>query len=85
MLTENLDRLREEIHTAKTKAATLTAAAKARWNTTMADLDAKQKIARERLGEVANSTGEAWEHVRDGAKNAWKDLEQAVRKALSEF
>jgi hypothetical protein len=85
MLTDNLDRLRDEIHAAQTKGETLTEAAKAQWSRTIADLDAKQRVARDKLSEVASSTGEAWEHLREGAKNAWKDLEQAVRKARSEF
>ena len=80
-LTENLDRLREEIHQFQAKSATLTEAAKAQWSRTMADLEAKQKVAREKLREVASSTGEAWEHVRDGARNAWNELEQAVKNA----
>jgi hypothetical protein len=85
LLTENLDRLRDEIQATQTQGATLTDAAKAQWSRTIADLDAKQKVARQKLGEVASATGEAWEHLRDGAKNAWKDLEQAVQKARSEF
>ena len=84
-LTEHLDRLRDEIHAARTKGGTLTEATKATWHATMADLEAKQKAARARLAEVTKSSGEAWEHLRDGAKNAWHELETAVRKARSEF
>lgn len=72
ILTENLERLREEIYRARTKGATLGEAAKAAWSNTMADLEAKQKTAREKLGEVTTSSGRAWEHLREGATAACK-------------
>lgn len=84
-LTEHLDRLRDEIRAARTKTATLTESARAKWGETVADLEAKQKAARAKLGEVTESTGEAWEHLRDGAKHAWEDLERAVKNAVKEF
>lgn len=51
----------------------------------MADLEAKQRTAREKFAAAATSTGEAWEQLRDGAQHAWEELEKAVRKARSEF
>lgn len=84
-LTEQLDRLREEIHEMRTQSLTLKEAAFTRWSEAMTDLDTKQSAAREKLGEIATSTGAAWERLRDGAKAAWDELEKAVRKARSEF
>jgi hypothetical protein len=84
-LTEQLARLREEIHEIHTKSATLKQAAITKWSETTADLEAKQQAAREWLGEITKSTGTAWEHLRDGAQIAWNELEKAVRKARSEF
>lgn len=85
MLTEQLDRLREEIHELRTRSVTLKEAAYTKWSEAITDLEAKQAAAREKLGEITRSTGAAWERLRDGAKIAWDELEKAVRKARSEF
>lgn len=85
MLTEQLDRLREEIHEMRAKSVTLKEAAFTKWSEAMTELEAKQTAAREKLGEITTSTGAAWERLRDGAKIAWDELEKAVRKARSEF
>lgn len=85
ILTEQLDGLREDIHAMRTKSITLTEAALAKWSEAMADLEAKQTVAREKLGEITKSTDAAWERLREGATIAWDELEKAVRKARSEF
>lgn len=84
-LTEQLNRLREEIHEMRTTSVTLKEAAFTKWSEAMTDLEAKQTAAREKLGEITKSTGAAWERLRDGAKIAWDELEKAVRKARSQF
>lgn len=85
MLTEQLNRLREEIHELRAKTVTLTEAAFTKWSAAMTDLEAKQTAAREKLREITKSTGAAWERLRDGATIAWDELDKAVRKARSEF
>ncbi len=77
-LEENIDTLREKGHA-------LSDEAKARWKAKMADLDAKQKLARDKLDEVRTSTGEAWEHVEKGAQAAWDDVRKAFQEAAQEF
>jgi len=59
--------------------------ARTRWNDTMTDLKAKQKVAHEKLDELVKSTGEAWGHLEKGAQAAWDDLREAVQKAAKEF
>jgi len=61
------------------------AQAKARWTEKTADLEAKQQVARDKLGEVRKSTGEAWEHLEKGAKSAWDDVRKAFQEAAEEF
>jgi len=58
---------------------------KARWKEKMADLEAKQKIASEKLDEVRTSTGEAWGHLEKGAQAAWEDVRKALQEAAKEF
>jgi hypothetical protein len=77
-LEENIDQLRDKGHA-------LSDEAKARWKAKMAELDAKQKLARDKLDEVRTSTGEAWEHVEKGAQAAWDDVRKAFQEAAQEF
>lgn len=84
-LTEHLDRLRDEIREMQTRSVTLKEATMAKWDQAMDDLNAKQKVAREKFAELAKSTGAAWEQLRHGTQHAWEELEQAVRKARSKL
>ena len=75
---EEMDRLHE-------KGRALKDEAKTRWTEKMADLEAKQQAARDKLGEVRKSTGEAWEHLEKGAQSAWDDVRKAFQDAAKEF
>jgi hypothetical protein len=75
---EDIERLHEKGHALKDEA-------KARWKEKMADLEAKQKAARDKLDEVRKSTGEAWEHMEKGAQAAWDDVRKAFQDAAKEF
>ena len=71
-------KLHEKGHALKDEAGT-------RWNEKMAELKAKQKVARDKLDELGTSTGEAWGHVEKGAQAAWDDVRKAFREAAKEF
>lgn len=75
---EEIDRLHEKGHALKDDA-------KARWTEKMADLEAKQQVARDKLDEVRKSTGEAWVHMEKGAQAAWDDVRKAFQEAAEEF
>jgi dihydroxyacetone kinase len=75
---KEIDRLHEKGHALKDEA-------KARWTEKMADLEAKQQVARDKLGEVRKSTGEAWEQLELGAQSAWDDVRKAFQEAAKEF
>ncbi len=51
----------------------------------MAELKAKQKVAREKLDEIGTSTGEAWGRMEKGAQAALDDLRKACQDATKEF
>jgi uncharacterized protein HemX len=85
MLNRKLEGLDEEIRELQRKVATLQETAKAKWTEKVAALEAKRREAGAKLEEVGAATGEAWEHLRDGAERAWDELEQAVKKAVAEF
>lgn len=69
-LNEKCDRLRDDIREMQTKSVSLKETALAKWHTTIADIEAKQKLAREKIESATTFTGEAWEHLRDAAKHA---------------
>ena len=71
-------KLHEKGHALKDEAST-------RWNEKMADLKAKQKVARDKLDELGTSTGEAWGHLEKGAQAAWDDVRKAFQEAAKEF
>ena len=75
---EKTERLREKGHALKDEAKT-------RWKEKMADLEAKQKVARDKLEEVRKSTAGAWGHVEKGAQAAWDDVRKALQEAAEEF
>jgi hypothetical protein len=56
-----------------------------RWSEKMAELKAKQKVAREKLDEIGTSTGEAWVRMEKGAQSALDDLQKAFQEATKEF
>ena len=59
--------------------------AKIRWDEKMADLQAKQQVARQKLDELGTTTGEAWGHLEQGATSAWEDVSEAFQAAAKEF
>jgi TolA-binding protein len=78
VMNENIDKLR-------LKGKDLAGDAKTEWDRKMSDLEAKRKLARDRIEEFGNSTSEAWSDVEKGAKAAWEDLSEAFVKASKEF
>ena len=84
-LKASLAEMEKEIERLHEKGHALKDAAKARWKEKMADLEAKQKAARDKLDEVRKSTGEAWGHMEKGAQAAWDDVRKAFQDAAKEF
>jgi chromosome segregation ATPase len=46
------------------------------------ELRARQETVRNKLQELKDSSGEAWEGIRDGLEKAWDELKNAVSGAL---
>lgn len=79
-----LERIEKEIMELRAKASTLSGKAKAKWDETVAALEAQAAAAKKRLEEVEAETIGTWEKLRDDASRAWDELEEAVKKAVSE-
>lgn len=67
------------------KGKDLASDAKLNWEQKMSDLEAKRKLASEKMEEIGNSTSEAWSDVAKGARSAWDELAKAFRNASDEF
>jgi TolA-binding protein len=59
--------------------------AKRNWELKMVDLEAKRKLANEKLEEIGASTSQAWGDVEKGVHSAWDELAKAFRDASKEF
>lgn len=67
------------------KGKDLASDAKAKWDSNMAAIDEKRKLANERLAEVEESTSKAWDDVTAAATSAWEELSKALQDASNEF
>lgn len=74
ILKDNVEKLEEQVRELQIKAGRLEQSAQAKWAEHVVELEARRKTAREKLDEVARSSGEAWKHLRDGADNAWQEV-----------
>ena len=68
-----------------TKADTATAGARSRYQEQLQALQAKQEVARHKLDELKEDSGEAWEAIKEGMEEAWDDLKEAFEKAATKF
>jgi hypothetical protein len=83
--TTSLAEMEVEIAKLYEKGVALKDEAGVRWSEKMAELKAKQKVAREKLDEIGTSTGEAWVRMEKGAQSALDDLRKAFQEAAKEF
>jgi hypothetical protein len=84
-LKAGLAEMEVEIAKLREKGLALKDKASVQWNEKMAELKAKQKVARDKLDELRTSTGEAWGHLEQGAQAAWDDVRKAFQEAAKEF
>jgi len=80
-----LDEWKVEIDKLKAKADKAEADAQIKYHKHIEDLRAKQEAARERLVELKEAGGDAWEDLKAGLDNALKSLGDAVKSATSYF
>jgi hypothetical protein len=59
--------------------------AKAEWERTLPELQAKRDSAYARLADVRQSSADGWKDMKMGAQLAWDDLDRAFRDAARHF
>jgi flagellar hook-basal body complex protein FliE len=80
-----LDQWRAEIDKLQAKAKEASADTKLKYQEEIDELRAKQKKAEQKLDQLGEARGKAWEDVKSGVDAAWDDLENAVRNAAERF
>jgi len=74
-----------EIEKLRAKTQQLEADARLNYQNQMEELDSKMHQANERVVELKQAGGGAWNELKSGAEIAWKDLSSAINKASSKF
>lgn len=74
-----------EMAVLREKNRNLKGAAKADWERTFPQLQAKRDAAYAKLTEVSQSSGEAWKDIKNGAQAAWDEMDDAFRDATKRF
>ncbi|MCU0712409.1 MAG: hypothetical protein MUC43_10135 [Pirellula sp.] len=67
------------------KGEQLAADSKDAWNKKMTTLEAKRKVAKDKIAEMENSTADAWSDIEKGTAAAWNDFKNAFQDASKEF
>ena len=84
-LQEKLGEWNAEIDGLVAKAGEVKADAKQEYAEQIAALKAKQAAAREKLEELQQSGGSAWEDLKSGIELAWSAMGEAIDSAKSRF
>jgi predicted nucleic acid-binding Zn-ribbon protein len=80
-----LEEWNSEIDTLAAKAGEVTADAKNAYNKQIDLLKVKQADARQKIEELQQAGGSAWEDLKSGIERAWTDLGEAIDLARSRF
>jgi len=80
-----LDEWNAEIDKLKAKAAQAKAEAKIELEKRVGDLETRRQEVENKIHQVRQASGEAWENLKGGAQKAWDNLDQAVKSAKEKF
>ena len=84
-LQEQLDEWGKEIDKLKVVAGKAKAGLQGEYYKEVEDLRCKQLAAQQKLHEMKESSGDAWEDLKVGVEGAWDSLSEGVKKAASRF
>ena len=84
-LQEQLDEWGKEIDKLKVVAGKAKAGLQGEYYKEVEDLRCKQLAAQQKLHEMKESSGDAWEDLKGGIELAWTALADAVKTAASRF
>jgi hypothetical protein len=84
-LQEQLDEWGTEIDKLKVVAGKAKAGLQGEYYKEVEDLRCKQLAAQQKLHEVKEASGDAWEDLKGGVEGAWDSLSTGVKSAVSRF
>ena len=84
-LEARLDQWRAEIDKLEARTVEASADARLKYKGEIKELRAKQDEAREKLDELGDAQGQAWNDLKSGLEVAWDELGKAVRNATGRF
>lgn len=74
-----------EISSLERKASKAKGEIKAQFQADVKELKAKRKDASQKLDEMGEATGAAWDEAKNGFADAWKDLQGSYEKAVKKL
>lgn len=80
-----LDEFNAKIDVLKAKAEKAEADTKLEYQEAIEDIKVKQAHAKNKLAELRDASGNAWDDLQAGAEQAWKNLGQAIKSATDHF
>lgn len=80
-----LDELQAEVDKLKAKSAGASADVKIKIDHHLKEMQHKMKDGKEKIAEIAKSSDEAWESMKEGLDASWESLKHAFSEAASKF
>lgn len=80
-----LDEWKADIDKLKEKAAGAKADAQLDMNKLVADLEAKVKIASDKLAGLAEASDEAWDSAKKSVESSWDSLKSSIHHAVAKL
>lgn len=84
-LREQLAELDRKMADLQQRAGNLQDDAKAEWQQTWDNLQARREQMKQEMSELQSSSGDAWQDLREGTSSAWGELQQAFERAQQQF
>ena len=84
-LKAKLDEWNAEIDKLKAKAAQSKADAKIEIEKRVGDLETQRQAVENKIQQLVQASGPAWEDLKGGVQSAWNKLDEAVRSATEKF
>lgn len=83
--TARLDDLKADVESLQSKIATRRSETKAKWDARIAELNAQREVEQQRLEQLDQAQGEAWDVMNKKVRKALNSYQAAVRKAEAEY
>jgi hypothetical protein len=84
-LKKDLDEWNTELNRLETSIRKVDAQSRARYRAVVQGIEGKIRLLKQNIALIENAGTEAWQEIKVGAENAWKDLEKSFKDARDKF